>query len=84
MSVERRPFCVRCCAFMRCAKNGAFVRYESLDGRAGDRYECPTCGSSVVVGFSADPMRLTYLSSTAEVYDVKPAALIGYVDEEAP
>jgi len=50
------PICVPCARSMRCAQNEFPVRDKRLPGSpatvwSGDRFECPDCKASVVVGF---------------------------------
>ena len=45
-----RPVCAACALEMVCARNGFAVQLGSRVWN-GDRYECPGCGASVVVGF---------------------------------
>lgn len=50
-----RPVCATCCVSMRCAKNEHAVevvyRDEPVGIFSGDRYECPNCPASIVIGF---------------------------------
>lgn len=51
-----RPVCAACKKEMRCRKNGIFVAIRTLSscryyGHSGDKYTCPDCGTSVIVGF---------------------------------
>lgn len=60
-----RPICTYCAVEMRCAKNSYHVELlasgEPYQIWQGDRYECPSCCASVVVGFGRGPV--------AEVFD---------------
>lgn len=49
--VDYRPVCGKCFTRMRCIENGFKIRYSSGRIQTGDRYTCPTCGNSVVIGF---------------------------------
>jgi len=50
-----RPVCATCSVSMRCAKNEHAVevvyRDEPVGIFSGDRYECPYCLASIVIGF---------------------------------
>lgn len=46
----RPPVCVECTRFMHCAKNDYAVR-SATTVWLGDRFECPGCKRSIVVGF---------------------------------
>lgn len=60
MSRPTRPICVQHETEMRCAQNGRLVQFNASFGPyeiwAGDRYECPIGGESVVVGFAQEPV----------------------------
>jgi len=52
------PICVPCARSMRCAQNEFAVRDKRTPDSpatvwSGDRFACPDCGSSVVVGFGS-------------------------------
>jgi hypothetical protein len=48
------PVCCQCDVEMRCKKNGITVAPESIPQhkRSGDKYSCPSCGVSIITGFS--------------------------------
>ena len=64
-----RPVCVGCEKEMRCEKNEQRVELMSRgygDLRSGyqiwsgDKYECPSCGAEVIVGFGYEPEAEVY------------------------
>jgi len=41
--------CVKCTREMRCKKTGVIVRWGIGHCYAGDSFECPDCGATIVV-----------------------------------
>ena len=54
------PVCVECAVRMPCARNGFVVEIGWLQ-YDGDRFECPRCGVSVVVGFAREAHHDRYI-----------------------
>jgi len=52
------PVCGECKVFMRCTKNSIKVGVSSTMVAYGDKFNCPECGTSVIVGFGV-PMEGT-------------------------
>lgn len=54
-----RPICVKCRVVYLCVENDCLVNDVEASGFPstywfGDRYECPVCGSGIVVGFGRE------------------------------
>ena len=64
-----RPICTTCAIEMRCAKNESHVELlasgQPYQIWSGDRYECPSCSFSVVVGFGRFPVVEQFLPEYA-------------------
>jgi len=71
MSTPLLPICVLCRVELRCAKNSFAVKNGYLLW-SGDRYECPECKFSVVVGCGeGQPLRECSPKRVAEAMQFK-------------
>lgn len=62
-----RPICVGCRIEMRCTKNDRVVHDPRVGEFPetfwnGDRYECDSCGSDIVIGFGGEMHGLEHTS----------------------
>ena len=55
-----RPVCVHCKRELRCSKNGRVLELisagEPYQLWSGDEFQCPDCGTRVIVGYGREPM----------------------------
>lgn len=70
-----RPVCVKCCRFYRCKKNETAweegypvtrTTWGSYRLWSGDLWECPGCGSEIIVGHGMRPVAEKHEPNYAE------------------
>ena len=67
---------------MQCVKNSVTVEEVTEDGEpyklwSADRYACPECGASVIVGFGSRPLAEHWQPSYAETHSSRGDVVIG-------